>query len=214
MEDRTVIATPEEDGLEKPRGVNVKLVVVAALVIVAVVVGVQWTQSGRFRPVGKGTKAPGFTFENLEAEKVALEDLRGKVVFLNIWATWCEPCRDEMPSMEQLYQKLRGRPFEILAVSIDRDASKVMPFRDEFSLTFPILLDPRSRITRLYRATGVPETFIIDAEGVIAERVIGPRNWGRWANVRRIASLVERAEGPPQVGEGQPAPEPARRPTK
>jgi peroxiredoxin len=175
---------------------------VAAVLIalVGLVGALQWFQAERFRPVRKGTPAPGFSFKSLKGQTVALRDFRGKVVFLNIWATWCEPCREEMPSMEHLYQRFRGRPFEILAVSIDRNPREVGPFRDEFKLSFPILLDPRGRITRLYRATGVPETFLIDARGVIRERFIGARDWTMPKNIQIVAGLLEEAEGAGPAG--------------
>jgi len=144
--------------------------------------------------MGKGIKAQGFAFKTIEGETVALEDFRGQVVLINIWATWCVPCRDEMPSLERLYNLLRGRRFEILAISIDRSARSVKLFKDEFDLPFPILLDPQGRITRLYGTNGVPESFLIDGSGVITERVIGARDWADEATVQQIAQLVERAE--------------------
>lgn len=206
MEERTEDTTAREAGDEKPQGVNKALVIGAAVAIVAVVVGMQLCQSGRFQPIGKGTAAPAFSFPDLEGNEVALADHRGKVVFLNIWATWCDPCREEMPSMERLYKKLKGRPFEILAVSVDSDPTPVKPFVEEFKLTFPILLDTRRKITRLYRATGVPETFIIDSKGVIAEKVIGARSWSKEENVEFITKLVEEAEAPAAPVEAEPAP--------
>jgi peroxiredoxin len=206
MEEQPVTAPLEEAEPEKPKKVNLTLVAGAALVIVALVVGLQLCQSERFRPVGKGSPAPNFTLNALDGGSVTMEGLRGKVVFLNIWATWCEPCREEMPSMERLYKRLQGRPFEILAVSVDSDSSPVKPFRDEFKLTFPILLDARKKITRLYRATGVPETFIIDADGVIVEKVIGARNWSSKESFETILRLVEGAEGFRQAEEARPAP--------
>jgi cytochrome c biogenesis protein CcmG/thiol:disulfide interchange protein DsbE len=206
MEDQQIGAALDEAAPEKPQKINLTLVIGAALAIVVVVVGVQLCQTERFQPVGKGSVAPGFAFNNLEGNTVSLDDHRGKVVFLNIWATWCEPCREEMPSMERLYQMLKGRPFEILAISVDSNPSPVKPFRDEFKLTFPILLDTRRKITRIYRATGVPETFIIDANGVIALKVIGARNWFRKDNIKLITELIEQAEAAQSAKGANPAP--------
>lgn len=198
MEDRPIAsATPEEAKGGKQRKGNMAVVTIAALAIVALVAGLQMCQSERFKPVGEGSVAPPFAFEDLQGKKVSLEDYRGKVVFMNIWATWCDPCREEMPSMEMLYKKMKGRPFEILAVSVDRDKDKVVAFRDEYKLTFPILLDKRRKITRIYRTTGVPETFIIDSDGVVAEKVIGARNWSEMSSVKKIMELVAKAEGAP-----------------
>jgi len=129
------------------------------------------------KPQGTVT-APDFGLSNLAGDYVKLSDYRGKVVFLNMWATWCPPCREEMPSMEALYRKLKGRNFEMLAVSIDRDGEKtVRLFAKKYGLTFPVLLDPDNKTHRLYGLTGVPETFIVDKNGVVVRKVIGPQNW-------------------------------------
>jgi peroxiredoxin len=128
--------------------------------------------------VGVGDQAPDFTFPDLDGKQVSLKDLRGKIVFLNVWATWCPPCREEMPSMESLYQKFKGHNFEMLAVSIDIKGEEVVrPFVTELGLNFTILLDLKNEITRLYGLTGVPETLVIDQDGVIILKIIGPRNW-------------------------------------
>jgi cytochrome c biogenesis protein CcmG/thiol:disulfide interchange protein DsbE len=125
-----------------------------------------------------GEKAPDFELPTLGGKSVKLSDYRGKVVFLNIWATWCPPCKEEMPSMEALYQKLKGQQFEMLAVSIDRKGEEVVgPFVAKYGLTFPVLLDPDSKTYKLYGLTGIPETFIIDGNGVIAYKVVGAQNW-------------------------------------
>jgi peroxiredoxin len=129
------------------------------------------------RPQG-AVAAQDFGLPNLRGDYVRLSDYRGKVVFLNIWATWCPPCREEMPSMEALYRKLKGRNFEMFAVSVDRDGEKVVrPFAAKHGLTFPVLLDPDNKTYRLYGLTGVPETFIVDKSGVIIHKIIGPQNW-------------------------------------
>ena len=125
-----------------------------------------------------GDEAQNFVLPTLGRNSVKLSDYRGKVVFLNIWATWCPPCREEMPSMESLYQRLKGREFEMLAVSIDRQREEVVgPFVAKYGLTFPVLLDPDSKTYKLYGLTGIPETFIIDKKGVIVLKMIGAQNW-------------------------------------
>jgi len=125
-----------------------------------------------------GATAQDFALPTLRGDYVKLSDYRGKVVFLNIWATWCPPCREEMPSMESLYQRLKGRDFEMLAVSIDREGEKVVrPFAAKYGLTFPVLLDPNSKTSRLYGLTGIPESFIIDKNGVVIHKIIGAQHW-------------------------------------
>ena len=142
---------------------------------------VQDIRSG-FKP-SVGDRAPDFTLPTLAGNHVRLSNYRGKLVFLNFWATWCPPCRQEMPSMESLYQRLKGRDFEMLAVSIDsKGADHVQSFVATYGLTFPVLLDPNKTVYRLYGLTGVPETFIIDQNGDILLKIIGSRNWmkKRW----------------------------------
>lgn len=144
-------------------------------------------------PIAIGLPAPDFTFPGLDGKMVSLADYRGKVVFVNIWATWCPSCVDEMPSMEKLYQKLKGRKFEILAVSIDVMGRKdVAPFMKDYRLTFPALLDTRGTIRRSYRTTGVPESFIIDKEGILVRKIIGPIDWATPAVFQYFDELMNR----------------------
>jgi peroxiredoxin len=130
-----------------------------------------------FRPK-VGDPAPDFTLPSLGGNPIHLSNYRGKVVFLNFWATWCPPCREEMPSMESLYQRFKGRDFEMLAVSIDtKGADRVQSFVATYGLTFPVLLDPNKKVYRLYGLTGIPETFVINKTGDIIFKIIGPRDW-------------------------------------
>jgi cytochrome c biogenesis protein CcmG/thiol:disulfide interchange protein DsbE len=142
-------------------------------------------QNSSFQLVGQsriktGSPAPNFTFPDLAGKKVSLSDYRGRAVFLNIWATWCPPCADEMPSMEKLYNQFKGHQFEILAVSIDGEGSKVVaPFMERLNLTFLALLDKKGKIRNIYGVTGIPESFIIDKNGIIIKKVIGPLDWAK-----------------------------------
>ena len=129
-------------------------------------------------PIQPGLEMPNFTFPDINGKEVSLSDHRGKVVLVNVWATWCPPCRQEMPSMQSLYEKFKGEKFEILAVSIDSEGREaVTPFMQKMNLTFPALLDPGETIRSLYGITGVPESFIIDKQGILVEKIIGPINW-------------------------------------
>ena len=143
--------------------------------------------------IKQGLPAPNFTLKGLDGKPVSLTDFKGKVVFLNIWATWCPPCKDEMPSMEKLYQGLKGKDFEILAVSIDSSGAKaVTPFMKEYKLTFPALLDPEERIKSLYGTTGVPESFIINKQGIVEKVVIGPMDWATPEVVDFFQNLIQK----------------------
>lgn len=166
------------------------------IIAVAVVILLQGKDSffTSYKPrVKVGLPAPNFTFPGLDGKKVSLTDFKGKVVFVNIWATWCPPCREEMPSMEKLYQELKGKDFEILAVSIDTlGASVVAPFMKEYKLSFPALLDPEGTIKNLYGTTGVPESFIIGKNGIIEQIVIGPMDWSTPEVLRFFRNLTQR----------------------
>ena len=132
----------------------------------------------KFSPLRVGQPAPDFTLPGLDGKMVSLSDYRGHVVLVNVWATWCPPCVDEMPSMEKLYRELEGENFEILAVSIDALGQKaVAPFMKKYNLSFPALMDPDGTIKTLFQTTGVPESFITNQEGILIEKVIGPKDW-------------------------------------
>lgn len=119
-----------------------------------------------------GTTAPDFGLETLSGENVRLSDLRGKIVLINFWATWCEPCKIEMPFFEKLYQENKSR-LEILAVNFDEPQQKVKQFAEEYGLSFPVLLDPGAEVQNLYRVRGYPTTFIVNEEGITSFHHIG-----------------------------------------
>jgi peroxiredoxin len=125
-----------------------------------------------------GEPAPNFQLRDLNGHLITLSDLRGKVVLLNFWATWCGPCRVEMPAMEQLYRMFQRKDFEILAVSTDAQGAAITrPFQQENRLTFPILHDPDYRVGLTYGARSLPMTFLIDRQGIIRHQVFGARDW-------------------------------------
>lgn len=140
-----------------------------------------------------GAQLPPFEYPLLGGGSASLASLKDKVVLINVWATWCVPCLDEMPDLQRLYARMKkdGAPFEILAVSIDAlGADAVRKFVDRFGLTFPILLDPRGSIKKLYRTTGVPETFIVDRQGRLLQKIIGARKWDAPAIVEYLKRAV------------------------
>lgn len=125
-----------------------------------------------------GDEAPNFTLRDLAGNVRSLSQLRGKVVLLNFWATWCGPCRVEMPAMEQLYRTLPRREFEILAVSTDAQGAAVTrPFQQEMGFTFPILHDSEYRVGLTYGARTIPVTFMVDRRGIVRQKIFGARNW-------------------------------------
>jgi peroxiredoxin len=127
--------------------------------------------------VDEELKAPSFTLKALNGKEVKLEDYRGKIVFLNFWATWCPPCRQEMPSMEKLFNKFKDRDFTMLAVDLREGTKKVKAFKEKFNLSFPILLDSDGRVGLMYGVRSIPTTYLIDRKGNVIGGALGARDW-------------------------------------
>ncbi|CAN5903514.1 hypothetical protein BH24GEM1_BH24GEM1_06170 [soil metagenome] len=140
--------------------------------------------------------APNFRAVDLATrDTVSLEDYRGSVTLVNIWATWCLPCREEMPSMQTLYDSLSTRGFRIAAISIDEGSPEdVTAFARNLGLTFDILHDRSGTVQRLYQTTGVPESFLLDRRGRLVKRVIGAHDWSSPANVGTVERLLRQPE--------------------
>lgn len=142
-----------------------------------------------------GQAAPEFSLADLKGNAVRLANLKGKVVFVNVWATWCEPCRQEMPAMQALYTTLAGPDFEMLAVNSDQsDRSVVEHFVQGNGLSFPVLPDPNLQVAERYQVTGYPETFVIDRNGTIVAHELGPRHWDAPNSVAAFRGLMTRGQ--------------------
>jgi peroxiredoxin len=142
-----------------------------------------------------GQPAPDFALSDLAGRTVRLANLKGRVVFVNVWATWCEPCRQEMPAMQELYERLRGPDFELLAVSADPGGGDdVRAFAAALGLTFPVLRDPEQQVASRYRVTGYPETFVVDRNGIVVSHTIGPAHWSRPESLTAFRRLLETGE--------------------
>jgi peroxiredoxin len=134
--------------------------------------------------------AKDFTLPTPEGNKISLTGLRGKVILLNFWATWCGPCRTEMPAIERLYRKLKDKGFRVLAVDIMETADKVQVFMEEMNLTFPTVIDGDRKVTDLYRVHAIPTTHLIDKTGKIAGTAFGAREWDSDAAFEIIEQLL------------------------
>ena len=171
-----------------------------AIVAAVAVVVAAWVGRERYQPIVAGARAPDFTAVDMAGNQARLSDYRGKVVLLNVWATWCPPCREEMPSMQRLYQVMEGTDFEILAVSVDaakgeqdpsgREGGDLVAFAEEMGLTFTLLHDPEGRIQATYQTTGVPETFLIGRDGLIYKKVAGGTAWDAPENQELVRRLL------------------------
>jgi len=137
------------------------------------------------RPPRVGGPAPEITLKDLQGQEVRLSDLRGKVVLLNFWATWCKPCKEEMPAMQVSYDKLRGQGFVVLAVNELEDTEKVIEHIRSHGHTFPVVMDHDNRVANRYGVVGLPASFLIDRQGIVREHI-----FGNLLTEERIADLV------------------------
>ncbi|HYB92305.1 MAG TPA: TlpA disulfide reductase family protein [Candidatus Binataceae bacterium] len=147
--------------------------------------------------VAAGDRAANFNLDSLDGHKVSLEALRGKVVFLNVWATWCGPCLQEMPSMETLFDELKSRSdFVMLAVSQDtRGRDAIQSYVRKNGFHFTVLLDPENTVGETYEVSGVPETFIIDRAGRIVAHHMGAFDWSRPDVKAALLELLDSRQG-------------------
>ena len=177
----------------------------AAVVVVAIILILRSDVGAP--PVVRGVMAPAFELAQLtaiddtsgideptrseQADLVELSSFSDRVVLLNFWATWCEPCEREMPAMERLYQALPRDDFELIAVAIDDNEEDVRAFQERYQLSFPILLDLDQAVYAGYQTMGVPESLLIDRDGRIVERYVGPREWDAIEYKSRIQELID-----------------------
>lgn len=139
-----------------------------------------------------GSPAPDFRLMDLHGKAISLSDYHGKVVLLNFWATWCGPCRVEMPAMEALYRSMQSKGLEIIAISVDQQGTAVTrPFQEALGLSFPILHDLDYQVGLTYGARTLPMTFAIDRRGVIRQLVFGARDWNSPEARMGIAEVLQ-----------------------
>ena len=174
---------------------NLILVVVIALVGASVYL----VSSSSSRPpsewvksVVAGDLAPDFQLEDTKGNKVSLSDLRGKVVLVNFWATWCPPCIEEMPSMERLNEVIAGDDFVLLAINTEENGRSIVPaFLEKTPYTFPILYDNKGVVQKRYGVFKFPESFIINKDGTVAEKIIGPLDWSSLKTITYFKDLIK-----------------------
>ena len=120
-----------------------------------------------------GSRAYDFTLESLDGERISLSDLKGSVVLVNFWATWCPPCQAEIPDFEEAYRQREGDGFVVLGVNVEEPASEVLPFASDMGITYPVVLDRDGTVRRAYRALGLPTSLLVDRDGMIRFRQEG-----------------------------------------
>jgi len=173
------------------------------LVVVAIVSGIAFSATKFLRrelfPIALGSEAPDFTAITVDSapRPRSLSDYKGQVVMVNVWATWCLPCRVEMPSIEALHQAYGSKGFKVLAVSVDDPGhiATIRAFAQQYNLTFEILHDPDRKIVEQYDILGYPETLIIGRDGVIRKKLLSATDWNSPDNRALVERLVaERPE--------------------
>ena len=168
------------------------IAVSVVLGVLAFGLGAAWVLTPEITRVEPGSKAPDARAVSLETgDTIAVKNYRGDVLLLNLWATWCPPCEVEMPSIERLHEEMGPEGLKVVAVSIDQiDPQAVKKWVDDHHLTFTVLQDRSGKIQEVYQTTGMPETFVIDREGVIVKKVIGATEWDHPAQKALIRRLL------------------------
>lgn len=136
----------------------------------------------------EGNLAPNFTLPTLEGDKLTLSEYRGQKIILNMWASWCPPCIAEMPDMQEFYTNHQTDGIEILAINMtesEKNIENVSKFIEDFSLTFPIVLDEKSQVADLYQVTTIPTTYILDSKGRIEQKIIGPITYDKMVQMMK-----------------------------
>jgi cytochrome c biogenesis protein CcmG/thiol:disulfide interchange protein DsbE len=167
------------------------------LILLCFYSSITWGEDDLFLKIGvqsiKNKKAPNFYLKSLNGEKVELKSFKGKVLFLNFWATWCGPCKEEMPSMEALYQQFKEKDFIFLTISVDyKEGKEVKEFIEKHHYAFPVLLDPKCETLDLFGVKGIPTTIVIDKKGMMIGKAIGPRNWKKPEVISLLNLLLEK----------------------
>ena len=136
--------------------------------------------------------APNFILETVTGEKISLKDFKGKAVLLNFWATWCQPCKKELPSMQRIYEELSSEGVEVVAISIDRNKKeRVKQYIKNHNLTFPILLDPGQKVRKDYFILGLPTSYLIGIDGKLKGFISGAREWDSNASKEMFSTLIQ-----------------------
>jgi len=157
---------------------SIKKDIIIIFLIAMFVLAILFLQRGKITKIKSGSKAPNFTATDINGNKISLSDYKGKVVLVNFWATWCSPCKEEIPQLNKLYKIMQNRDFVILAIAEDNKSSnELKAFIKKYEMPFTVLTDPGRVIAGYYRLSGVPETFLIDKNGKLIYKFIGPKDW-------------------------------------
>jgi thiol-disulfide isomerase/thioredoxin len=166
------------------------LFLVLRLALLCLMAGVGAAHAGELKP-WSGGMTPSLSLKDTAGKLHDLAAYRGKVVLVNFWATWCEPCREEMPSMQALRQRLAGRPFEVLAVNLMESEEKIAAFRQSELIDLPVLMDRDGAASKLWKVRVLPISYLIDRQGAIRYQLIGEADW----TAAKTIAIIERLLG-------------------
>ena len=151
----------------------------------------QASDNNQVQPSAENTTVPSFVLKDLKGNDEQLQSFKDKLILVNFWASWCGPCNEEAPSMEEMYQKLHSEGLIIVGISIDHHVGQVEKFVKQYSVTFPVLLDTDESVASSYGITGVPETFILNSHYKLIRHVIGPLDWTSPDVISYLSSLIQ-----------------------
>ncbi len=168
-----------------------KGLILTVLIAIAIAAVVFLPEQRKYEEVASvGSPVPDFTLSDSKGNLWRLSDLRGKVLFISFWATWCSSCKSEMPYKENLYKKMQGKPFQMLGMLFRDHPRNLIPYFEKQTVSPPTLISPDNEASKLFGITGVPETFIVDKEGIVREKIVGPRQWDSPESIAMIENWL------------------------
>lgn len=163
----------------------------AAFVFNALMAGLLFAESHNLPPV-KPFKAADFSLKGEDGKQYSLSQFRGKLVVINFWATWCPPCREEMPSMERAWQKLKNSNIVFLAINVGETEDEIFPFLASYPVSFPLPMDINGELVKQYPVVGLPTTYIVSAKGMVTHKAVGTRSWDHPELIRQLRKMAAR----------------------
>jgi len=185
----------------RPRALPILL----ATLLAASLTGVRAAEDESLTPLSGRPAAPDFDLKDPEGRPQRLADYRGKPVILNFWATWCPPCREEMPAMQRAHEQVAAEGIAVVAINVGEDAQTIARFLEEEPVDFALPMDTDSKVAQRYHMKGLPTTYVIDPAGRLAYRASGSREWDDPKLLEQVRALKQPPAAPPPLSTANPA---------